>query len=93
MEKMSSVRDVNPNNIEVSNAYGSLRINRRQQLLEKQREEEEFLKFEAMTLQQEQTKQENETLKKELRTVKKGNSQRKKSCFEIALNMEILPNR
>ena len=60
MEKMSTVRDAAPNNLEVSNAYGALRINRRQQLLDQQREELEFLKYEAMTLEKDQTKQEND---------------------------------
>jgi hypothetical protein len=56
------------------------------------------MKVEAMTIEQDQTKQENENLKEELLKMievnnRKGHSERKKSCFEIALNMEIVPQR
>lgn len=98
LEKMStgSAKEIKTINTEDANIYGNLRINRRQELLRQQRDQDEFLKIEAMTIDQEQTKQENENLKMELQKMvefnnRKGHSERKKSCFEIALKMEIVP--
>ena len=50
-----------------------------------------------MTIHQQKTHEENETLKMELQRMveinfRKGQSERKKSCFEFALKMEIVPD-